>query len=103
VTFRRWFLPLGIYSPNAHTPGPDWKSLCEMWDLARPAVVEDSTASRPRCAVCVGVVDILDLEEDAVEAGASHASGENGTPEREPSGPVIGVSPLATPVPEGQP
>jgi len=71
MSFRRWFLPLGIYSPFAHTPGPDWNSLCEMWDLARPSVIVDEIP-RPKCPECLSAVVAL----DAVEAGASHASGE---------------------------
>jgi hypothetical protein len=98
MTFRRWFLPLGMCSPLAHAPDPlTWQSFCGMWDLSRFSSVEDSTGSRPRCAACITIVDVLDLEADAVEAGASHASGENRTPERAPSGPVVGASPLATP------
>jgi hypothetical protein len=80
MSFRRWYLPLGVYSPFSHTPGPDWKTLCEMWDLTRPGVIVDDIP-RPKCRECL----------DAVEAGASHASGETvAESDRRPS-------PLATP------
>ena len=80
MSFRRWYLPLGIYSPFSHAPGPDWKSLCEMWDLTRPGVIVDDIP-RPKCRECL----------DTVEAGASHASGESvAESDRRPS-------PLATP------
>jgi len=87
MSFRRWYLPLGIYSPFAHTPGPDWKSLCKMWDLTRHGVIVDEIP-RPKCRECL----------DAVEAGASHASGEE-DPKRV-QGASGGTSPLATPRPE---
>lgn len=87
MTFRRWFLPLGRYSPNSHTPGHNWYSLCGAWDLTRPGVIEDDI-SRPKCADCLGEVRWL----DAVEAGASHAGGED-------KGQQDPASPLATPAP----
>ena len=86
MSFRRWFLPLGIYSPNAHAAGPDWNSICGLWDLARPSVIEDDIL-RPKCPECLAAVDVL----DAVEAGASHASGET------EGGSIGSPSPLATP------
>jgi hypothetical protein len=92
VSFLRWFLPLGIYSPFAHTPRRSWQSVCGMWDLSRPGVITNDVG-RPKCPECLAVVE----DENLVEAGASHASGENRTPERAPSGPVVGASPLATP------
>jgi hypothetical protein len=61
---RRWFLPLGMYSPTAHAAGPDWRSLCGMWDLARPGVTENDV-DRPHCDECT----------ERVGAGASTVSG----------------------------
>jgi len=91
MSSRRWYLPLGLYSPRSHTPGPDWKSLCEMWDLTRPGVIVDDIP-RPKCREClVDLVQKGEFDVDAVEAGASHASEETvAETDRRPS-------PLATP------
>jgi hypothetical protein len=86
VSFRRWYLPLGLYSPFAHTPRRSWQSVCGMWDLTRPGVIKNDIG-RPKCPECLAVVE----DENLVEAGASHASGETvAESDRRPS-------PLATP------
>ncbi len=78
---RRWFLPLGLCSPTAHTPGPDWWSVCGLWDLTWPGVIEDDIP-RPKCSACLA----------HVEAGGSHASG----------GDVGGLAPLPARNPRGR-
>lgn len=102
MSFRRWFLPLGRYSPLAHLPAPDWRSLCGRWDLSRPGVIE-AEAAAAQCVVCAEILagrldrsawlSPLALGPD-VEAGASHAGGgkESGV-----AIPRSSLSPLATP------
>jgi hypothetical protein len=95
MSARRWFLPLGRFSAISHAIAPDFQSLCGLWNLARPGVIEEhdlppQDAPRIRCPICRG-------EISKMEAGASNVSGEKKTPERAPSGPVVGASPLTPP------
>jgi len=97
VTFRRWFLPLGRFSAISHAMAPDFQSLCGLWNLARPGVIDDhdlppQDAPRIRCPICRG-------EINRMEAGASNASGGATSACDRADGPEwsSGSSPLATP------